>query len=122
MPPGVPQDVGEAEGFERVVALEIEEWIDQPAAGRVALGDGYEIGAKHVPEAWVGREHFVEGLVQKPGIDRMLEPLRQAMADRILEARLAQDRCVDEARKHRLLGARLLCLAPHLIPDWVDGD
>jgi hypothetical protein len=33
----------------------------------------------------VGREHFVKGLVEKPGVDRMLEPLRQAMADRVLK-------------------------------------
>jgi hypothetical protein len=116
VPPGVPKDVGEAERFERVVSLEIKQWIDQTPAGRIALGDGYEVGAKHVSKAWVGCEDFVKGLVQKPGVDGMLKPLRQAMADRVLKGRLAQDGCVDQARKHGLLGARLLRLAPHLLP------
>jgi hypothetical protein len=39
VPPDVPKDVGEAERFERVVALEIEQRIDQtPASRRIKFG------------------------------------------------------------------------------------
>ena len=50
----------------------------------------------------------------------MLEPLREPVADRVLEGRLAQNRRVDEASEHRLPRARLLGLAPDLGPDRVE--
>ena len=116
VPPGAPERVRKAERLERVIALEVKQWVDQPPAGGIALGDGNEVGAKHFAEALVGGKHLMEGLVQEPGVDRMLEPLCQAMADGVLKARLAEDGCVDQAGKHRLLGARFLCLAPYLLP------
>src|SRR4029079_2617875 len=98
--PGMPQRMREAEGLQRVIALEIEQRIDQAPAGRIALGDRHQIGAEHVAEARLGREHLMEGLMQESGIDRMLEPLREPLADRVLKSRLAQDRRVDEAPPH----------------------
>src|SRR4029079_13577766 len=98
--PRMPQRMREAEGLKRVIALEIEQGIDQTPAGRIALGELPTIGAAHVADATLVREHLMEGLMQESGIHRMLEPLREPGADRVLESRLAQDRRVDEAPPH----------------------
>ena len=116
----MPERVREAVRLERMVALKVEQRVDEPAAGRIALGHGEKVGAEDIPEAWVGAEDLVEGLMQEPGVDGMLKPLRQAMTDSVLETRLAQDRREDQAREHRLLRARLFGLTPHLVPDRID--
>ena len=82
VPPGAPQHIGEAVGLQRVVTLEVKQRVDQPAARRIALGDGEQVGAKGVAKARVGRQHLVKGLVQQPGIDGMFKPLRQTVAHR----------------------------------------
>ena len=65
-------------------------------------------------------EHRLEGLVDQHGIDiRMVEPLRKAMADRFLEAIVAQDGRVDEASERRLGRHRCLRLLADLRPNRV---
>ena len=46
MPPTLPQPMREAVRLERVEALEVEHRLDEAVAGRVAVGDGEDVGAE----------------------------------------------------------------------------
>ena len=64
--------------------FEIEQGLKQTPAGRVALGDGGEIGTERVTKGRLGFDNLAKGLQQQAGIDRMLQLLRQTMTDRVL--------------------------------------
>jgi hypothetical protein len=76
--------------------------------------------ARNTAEALVGSEHLVKNLVQKPGVDG-ISAAAPAMADGVLKARFAQEGCVDEARKHRLL-ALVSSASRRTCPRWDRGD
>src|SRR5262245_18173478 len=95
--PGVPYGVREAVCLQRMKAFEIEERIDQPPARGIALGNGDEVGAEDVAETGLRLKHLVESLMQQTGVNGVIEALRQAVADGVLEGRLAQDRGIDQA-------------------------
>ena len=119
------QLVREAVRDERVEALEVEQRLDVAAAGRIAVVDGGEIGAERAAElGLVVRAPARRSAPIRPGIDvGMVQPLRQAVADGVLQPLLAQDGRIDEAAERRLGAHRLLGLAPQLRPDRIDrGD
>src|SRR5262249_15271111 len=78
---------------------------------------GGKIGAEDGAELLVAREHRLKRLIDQHGIDvRMVEPLRQPVADRILETVMAQHGGVDEAAERRLGRHRRLSLLADLRP------
>ena len=80
------QLVGEAVRDERVEAFEVEQRLDIAAAGGIAIVDGGKVGAERAAELGLVAQHLREGLADQPGIDvGMVEPLRQAMADGLLQ-------------------------------------
>src|SRR5262245_54252826 len=118
----LPKLMREAVRDQRVEALEVEQGLDVAAAGRVAVVDGGEIRTKRPTELPTVGQYLAESLGDQAGVHiGMVEPLRQAMADGILKAVLAQDGRVDEPGERRLAAHDLLGLAAHLIPDRVDG-
>ena len=116
------QLVREAMRDERVEALEVEQRLDVAAAGRIAIVDGGEIGPERAAELRLVVQHLREGLADQAGIDvGMVQPLRQAMADGILQPLLAEDGRIEEAAERGLVARRLLGLAADFLPDRVDG-
>src|SRR5690606_3809961 len=120
-PPFLPQLVGEAMGDEGVEALEIKEWLDIAAAGRITIVDGGEVGAERPSELRAAGEHVLKHLPDEPGIDvGVIEALGKTMADGVLQPLVTHHRRKDEAAEGRLGADRLLRLAAHLGPDRID--
>ena len=77
---------------EGVEAFEVEQRLEVAAAGGVAVEHGGEVGAEDRAELLVAGEHRLERLIDEDGIDvGMVEPLGEAVADRVLETVMAQD-------------------------------
>src|SRR6478736_678947 len=77
---GLPQPVRKAICLKRHESLEEKEGLDHAAAGRIALGDGHDIGTEDVAKARLVGQHFPEGLMQETSIDGRLKPVRHGVA------------------------------------------
>src|SRR5690606_25452765 len=82
------------------------------------------IGAKRLAQLRLPGEHVLKHLPDQAGIDvGVIEPLREAMADGLLQPLVAQHGGEDEPAEGRLGVHGLLGFAAHLSPDRVDlGD
>ena len=111
----------EAVRLDGVEALEVEHRLDEAGAGRVAVGDGEEVGAEGVADGGIGRERLAEGLADEVGRERRVaEPRRDAVGHRGFEGVVVEDHRQDEARQRRLLADRRLGLLTQLRPDGID--
>src|SRR5262245_14716602 len=109
---------------ERVEALEVEQGFDVAAAGGIAIEHGGKIGAEGATELRLLAQDLCKSLADQTGVDvGMIEALGQAVADRLLQACLAEDGGKDEAPERGLVGGNLLGLVPHGRPNGIDrGD
>ena len=90
--PMVPQPVVQTVRLDRVEALEIQERLNQPIAGRVAFQHGGDVGFRRFHDAAVIRGRFAERLHdQRQGNDVVLQPDGDAVEDRSLEAWLVEN-------------------------------
>ena len=90
------------------------------SAGRVALDHRLDVGACREPDARIGGKGFVEGLADQGGghLGRAGQP-RQVIAERALEARLAQDGGMERPGQHGFGGGRRLGCLANPIPDRI---
>ncbi len=119
--PAGPEVVRHAVGLERQEALEVEERLEHPVAGRVAVVDRDDVRPRrraHRPLRRIGvlrhlaqqqRRHFRRG-----------ELLRDPVAQRPLERLVVQHDGVGDAGHERLGTRERLGLLAHLVPDGVD--
>ena len=106
---------------ERVEALEVEERLDIAAAGGIAIVDGRQIRAERAPQLRAVLQHLRERLADQASVHiGMVQALREAVADRVLQPRLAEDGRIDEAAERRLAVGRVLGLTTDLLPDRID--
>jgi hypothetical protein len=121
--PLLQQLMGEAMRHQGVEALEIEQRLDIAAARRIAVVDGGEVGAERAAQLGMVGEHLGKRLGDQACVDiGMIEPLRQAMAHRVLEPVLAQDGRIDEAAERRFLADDVIGFAAQLRPDRIHGS
>ena len=103
-PPLVPEPVGQPVRLDGLEALEIEHRIDEPVTGRVALVDRDDVDAQHVGKVRAGGEGLVEGVPEMGRADGgVAQPVGDALADDVFQARLVEDGGVNEAGERRLV-------------------
>jgi hypothetical protein len=106
---------------EGMKALEVKKRVEEARAGRIAIVDGGQIGTEAQAKRLVVSEYAMKRLRDETGIDvRMVQALRQAMADGVFEILMAQYRCEDEAAERRLGLHGGLRLGADLRPNRVD--
>jgi hypothetical protein len=107
-------------GDQRVEAFEVEERLDIAMAGGIAIEDGRQIGPEDLSDLGLLRQHIMERLADQGRIHvRMIEALRQAMADRIIETIMREDRRVDEAAELTFRLDNILRFCPNRRPDRI---
>src|SRR6185437_16747390 len=117
----MPERMGEAIGLDRLEALEIEQRLDRPVAGGIALEGGGEIGTCRGSDFGPRGQRFAKSLADEVGRDvGMVEPLGKAMRQRILEAVIAQDGRDDERGERRFIGEDCPGIGDDRLPDGVD--
>ena len=120
MRPCVPQGVGQPVGLQGVEALEIEHRLDQPLAGRIAVGEGENVGAHRLAHRRIAGDEVEEVLAdQIAGKIRMGEARGEAMADRLLQSGVIEDGRGQEAAELRLAAQGFLCFTPDMREDWI---
>ena len=76
-------------------ALEVKQWLDIAAAGRVAIEDGDDVGAHRRADVGLGLQRLVEDLAnQHVRQRRVAELLREVERERALEASVVEHRGV----------------------------
>ena len=122
VPPLAIEPVRQAMRLNGVEALEIEQRLDHARAGRVAVIDGGDVDAEDVSQLRLGGEHLGEGLAdQIAGDVMMVEPVGDAMGDRLLERMMVEDVTVDEARQLRLGSRDRFRLGANPLPNGVEA-
>ena len=107
---------------ERVETFEVEQRLDVSAAGRIAIVDGRQIRAERAAKLRPVLKDLRKGLADQARIDvGMVQPLREAMADGILQPLLAENGRIQEAAEGGLAVRSLLRLAPDFLPDRING-
>ena len=108
-------------GLDGVEALEVEQRIDEARGGRIAVVDGDHVGAERVAEIRLVAQRILIGLADHLARKlRMIEPLGDAMHDRILEPLVMQHRRVDEGRKLRLAADDVFRFLADMRPDRIE--
>ena len=87
-------------------ALEIEHRLDIARGCRIAVRDRHDVGAERLSDRAVDLEHVVEGLAdQLARQGRMLEPVGDALCDRLFERVVVEHSREDKTRERRLAGS-----------------
>jgi hypothetical protein len=123
--PVVPEPMGEPVRLDGVEALEVEHGLDQPRAGRIAVGHGGDVGAERRDDGGLVLDRLHEGLGDEVvGDDGIAQPPGDPMHHRAFEGRVIEDGRGDEARQRRLLAHGRLGLLAQARPDRIDdaGD
>ena len=90
-------------------------------ARRVAVVDRGDVAAERLADLRILDERFLEGEADDLGADdTVVEPLGDAVDDRVFQPVVIEDRRVDEARDRRLGGDDRLGLTLDLGPDRID--
>ena len=120
LPPFDPQRMGKAVRDERMEALEVEQRLDIAMARRVAIVDGREVRAEAVPDLGAGAQDILERMANEARVDvRMIETLRKAMADGVLETLVAQYGRIVETSERALGSHNSLRLRADGLPDGI---
>ena len=121
LPVLAPQPMREPVGLDGVEAFEVQQRLERPGAGGIAVHDRADIGAESFAERRIVRESLVKGLLDDVGGKRrVIETRGDPMSDRRVETRLVEDRAQGKACKRRLLGDHRLRLAPQPVPDRIE--
>ncbi len=121
LPSLVPKPVRQPVGLDRMEALEIEHRHQEPVARRVAVVIGLDVDTnRRVPLRRLAHHHRI-GLADQIRADiGMIEPFREAMDDRTLEAVVVENGGIEKRRQKRIAFNRLHRLAPDRRPDRID--
>ena len=88
----VPKPMVQPMRLDRMEALEIEEWLDQPRACRGTIQHRRDIGLRRLDNASIVLRRLAEGLHDERQGDRViLQAGRDPVKDRRLEAWLVED-------------------------------
>ena len=104
-----------------MIALEPQQRVEVRGAGGIAVGHRHDVGPRGVADRRIGGQRLVEDLADQGGrhLGRADQP-RKMVAQRALEARLAEDGGVQRAGQHRLGRGRLLGGFANPGPDRID--
>ncbi len=116
-----PQPVRGAVRLQRVVALEPQERVEMGGAGGIAVGHGHDVETSGETDSRIGGEGFLEDLADQGGghLGGAGEA-GQVVAQRALEARLAEDGGVQQAGQDGVGGGSRLGGLADIAPDRVD--
>ena len=121
MRPLLPQPVRETMRSGGVKALEVEQRIDEARRRGIAVVDGDHVGAERVAEIGLVAQRVLIGLADHVARElRMIQPLGDAMHDRVLEPLVMQHRRIDEGRKLRFAPDDFFRFLPDMRPDRIE--
>ena len=108
-------------GLDGVEAFVIEHRLDEAGGRRIAVEGGDDIGAEGFAERGLVVERLAESLPDQ--IARhvgMIEPLADAVRDRVFERVAVQDVLVEKARQFRLAAGDIFGFLADAGPDRID--
>jgi hypothetical protein len=112
--------MGEPMGLDGVKSLEEKRGLDQARAGRIAIEDRDDIGAKRLADRRITADKVEIGLADKlAGKFRVAETCGEAMDDRGLECYLIENRGKGDARHIGLVARHLFGFDPKPFEDRV---
>ena len=121
LPVPAPQPMREPMGLDGVEAFEIQQRLERPGAGGIAIHDRADVGAKSFTQRRIVHESLVKGLLDDVGGKRrVIETRGDPMSDRLVETRLVEHRAQGKACKRRFLGDQDFGLAPEPVPDRIE--
>ncbi len=115
-----PQGVRQPRRLYRVIALEIEQGLDEPAAGGVALYIGGGVGAKGFAQRGLALERCEKSVGDGGGVHRRSpESPAHTMDHRFFETAPVQEFADEKRGERRVEGERALGLLSHMRPHGV---
>jgi hypothetical protein len=119
--PRRPHPVTDSIGLDRLEPLEIEERLEKPVAGRIAVVDRHDIGPRRLAKGGSVLVGFVGHLAQD--LLRHLaggQFLRQPVGQRAFQPAMVQDDRMQHATQERLVRDRLRRLLGDPFPDGIE--
>ncbi len=108
-------------GLDRMETLQIKDRVHEAAIGRIAIINRLNIDADNLRPLRIGIQHRVKGLAQNIGAQiGVPETLGDTMHDRIFQARLVEDRRIEERAQYGIVLGGFLRFGTDGMPDRID--